>query len=1064
MPGVPARGSLRKELTHSKRKVRPLTVALICTAHGPSSGSTPCLKAFSTSMISSSGGNLFMPVFVLPFVAGALAPVFYLREAEHGMGEIFAAYPLPLRAWLNLRAGGFAFLLIATCAVQQAAILGLLAGKQPALLAELAGQSAKLMVLVHAPACVFWACVLARVSCASGKSSMVYLAAAFGWLAYVALATLTGTPLIAGSFVASETLRTAMVLVDPYAITALINPAPVDGLPQSRDIAFVLGRAGWLALCIMLVRGIGAMPMLVPPTKRAAQEYRARQNANRPFWTGRLALMLGWVASDKFLLLATAGWALLVFPEVFGGMDHAEQFAILAPDSRDALNRVMWDLVPPIGAILLLYIADRVSRMDAATGMAELTATTAHPSWRFLCAQLAALWLMALAFVACTLVVVVVAQVAAGSVIQPREYLAQGAQSLPELLLAASAFVSLHAVIRSRMGANLTGFALIILGHSNLLPSLGWIHPLWKPLSVPLTAPDHILGIDGNWATLLPFGMFWTAICCAIAILAILLHHRGLPFRQIGWRRAATHPVMIPVALLLAAGLWRGHGVDSMLKNDAALVSAHERAQRRADYERRYGVWLNRPQPEVAEMSSSIDFGSDGRTVDLRMAMQLVNRTEAPIERILVGRNLVDVAGHLAVAGGAPEARDLALGQTVFRLSAPMRPGERRTLRFSARLARSVLFGKDGLLILRPEYASLPLFQIAPVVGFRRAFTLRDPGRRAEFGLRPLAITPPSAIGPQRSGLSAHRAHLETRVSVPRGHQAIAPGELVRSWQMGDRSYFQFRTDRAIRNLPMVFALPWSAQRWPVGTLQADIYAPERISADDANLLGMRDTLAWLDREIAPYPGKTLRLVAAPEFGSGGFAVPQAMMISHRRGFRARPAPGAAFNQAYRRAVHETAHQWFGHLLGYGIAEERAFLVESLAKYAELVMVERRYGKQAAQALVAWEADRYSRARLTPEQSSVSLIDAEDTEDMYSRATLAFSCLRSRAGDPAIIGALRDIAASGEATGRPARSLDFVLALKRASGRANERAVDALLTRRITIDEALAEASCSEGN
>src|SRR3546814_15085676 len=122
----------------------------------------------------------------------------------------------------------------------------------------------------------------------------------------------------------------------------------------------------------------------------------------------------------------------------------------------------------------------------------------------------------------------------------------------------------------------------------------------------------------------------------------------------------------------------------------------------------------------------------------------------------------------------------------------------------------------------------------------------------------------------------------------------------------------------------------------------AESHAPGLIAADDPNLLGMRDTLIWLDREVAPYPGKTLRLIAAPGIGSTGFAVPQAMLISHRGGFRADPAPDAGFDQAYRRAVHEPAHQWFGHLIGHGIPEERAFLVESLAKYAELVLVERR--------------------------------------------------------------------------------------------------------------------------
>lgn len=1006
--------------------------------------------------------NLFIPVFVLPFVAGALAPVFYLREVNHGLGEVFAAYPVSLRAWLGLRVGAFTALLLTICAAQQAAIFGQLATAQPALLPMLAGQSAKLMVLVHAPACMIWACVLARVSCASGKAGLVYLTAAFGWLAYVALATLTGTPLIAGSFVASELLRAIMVVTDPYAVTALVNPSPINGLPFPNGFAIALGRAGWLGLCVLLLLRIRAIPALSAPGERAKKRTRARRGETRPGMSGRLAMLLGWTISDKFLLLAFAGWTLLVFPEVFSGMDYAEQFAVLIPDSRDALNRVMWDLVPPAGALLLLYIADRVARIDAATGMAELSASTAYPSWRLLCAQLACVWSMALAFVVFTLLIVASAQLAAGSAVQKGEHLMQGAQSLPALLLAGGAFVSLHALVRSRMAANLACFALVIFGRSNLAPNLGLIHPLWKPFNLHLTVPDHILGIEGNWAPLLHYGLVWAALIGGALVLATLYHHRGLPYRQVGWLRGGTRPAMLLVIALLSMAALQGQAIDAMLRSDFALVTADDRVQRRVNYEFRYGNWAGRPQPDIAEVTSQVDFGMDGRSADIRMTIQLVNRTDSAIDRILVGHNLADVTGKLELVGGEAESVDSALGQTVFRISTPMQPGGVRTLQFSARVARSPLSGKNGLLILRSKFASLPLFQVAPVVGFQREVTLRDPARRAEFGLPKLVIAPPSALGPQPARLAAHRARFTTQVSAPRGHHALAPGELVRRWDTGERSHFLFRTEGAIRNLPAVFALPWAPQRWPVGGLQAEIYAPAPVAEDDANLLAMRDTLAWLHSEVAPYPGKTLRLIAAPEFGSGGFAIPHAVMMSHRRGFRAQPAPDAAFNQAYRRAVHETAHQWFGHVVGYGIPEERAFLIESLAKYAELVMVERRFGSEAAQALVAWEADRYSRARLLPENSASPLIDAEDTEDMYSRATLAFSCLRTQVGDAAIIAALESIVEAAERTGQPARSLDFVRMLKQTGGKANGPVVDALLTRRLTIEQALAQSSCSK--
>jgi Phosphoribosyl transferase domain len=68
---------------------------------------------------------------------------------------------------------------------------GILAADSLGEMTIVALQSAKLMGLVHLSACLIWASVLARVRFKTGKASMVYLATAFGWLAYVGLATLT---------------------------------------------------------------------------------------------------------------------------------------------------------------------------------------------------------------------------------------------------------------------------------------------------------------------------------------------------------------------------------------------------------------------------------------------------------------------------------------------------------------------------------------------------------------------------------------------------------------------------------------------------------------------------------------------------------------------------------------------------------------------------------------------------------------------------------------------------------------------------------------------------------
>ncbi|MBV7266080.1 hypothetical protein [Erythrobacter ani] len=78
--------------------------------------------------------------------------------------------------------------------------------------------------------------------------------------------------------------------------------------------------------------------------------------------------------------------------------------------------------------------------------------------------------------------------------------------------------------------------------------------------------------------------------------------------------------------------------------------------------------------------------------------------------------------------------------------------------------------------------------------------------------------------------------------------------------------------------------------------------------------------------------------------GCTGFAFPQIIQVSARLAFRAEPDEGAGFSRAYRRSAHETAHHWFGHLLGHDILDERAFLVGSLAKYVGFRVMERGFG------------------------------------------------------------------------------------------------------------------------
>jgi hypothetical protein len=1013
--------------------------------------------------------NLFIPAFMLPFLAGALGPLFYLRETDHEMAELFGAYPVTPRQWLGMRLGNFTILLVGACLIAQLGFVAVLAGDHPGQLLAMLGHSALWLVVLHLPACLIWASGLAWLACRTAGSGFLYAAAGLGWMGYLAIGSLVGLPLIAGSDVVFPALWQAMLVLDPYGATAMISAQPESGLLQWREVNVAAGRVFWLAICLAVLSRIQGLPShaarLVNSRARAAKKV-ADEPAPRLRWSDRIgqshfAIHVRYFVRDRIFVVLVGGWIALLLPEAYGGTDYAEELSRLVPDSRDALNRVAWDVVPMAGALLLLYAADRVCRMYPATRMNELYAATPHRPTRLMAVQVATLWAIALFFMVLAGLSIAAAQLLAGSAIQPAEYLRQLGLLLPVWLLLALLLAATHGFIRLRFVANLACLLLVVLGFTSLAPGLGLEHPLWRPLLTPLSEPDHYWGFAGSLTGHWRYLLFWLPASLAVVLLETAWHHRTVAFSPVPWRRAGRNPAALLAIPLVGLAAWQASGIDRTLRQEGLLVTTEDRARQRADYERRYAGWAGRPHPDVDRIIAKVDFHAAGNRVELRARLRLVNRTAGPITELLIGRNRLDRAGRLVLPGASILHRDDALGQTVYRLDRPLAPGGTIALDFATELVQSGIEPAAFPYILRRSFSSLPAHAILPVIGFKRELTLRDPAIRRQQGLPELRLTPPSRLpAPAAGSLSRGLVELETLISTDADLHAIAQGDLVRHWRAGGRSHFLYRTARPVRNHPVFYAVPWQPQVWAAGAVRIESYSPQPLGGNDLNVLAMRDTLAWLGRDIAPYPGNALRLVAVPDIGPSGYAYPEIIEISHRLGFRAHQEPGAGFSQVYRRAAHETAHQWFGHLLGHGIPDENAFLVESLAKYAELVLIERRYGREAMQALVQFERDRYRQAQVDQERPVSPLVDAEASEDIYSRATLVFACLRATLGDRPIIDALQGMAKQSTETLTPARSIDFVQALKASARPDLRRPVEALFLARTPLDVQLAGMRC----
>jgi hypothetical protein len=393
---------------------------------------------------------------------------------------------------------------------------------------------------------------------------------------------------------------------------------------------------------------------------------------------------------------------------------------------------------------------------------------------------------------------------------------------------------------------------------------------------------------------------------------------------------------------------------------------------------------------------------------------------------------------------------DAAFGQYRFGLEPAMQPDEHRVLRFETAVEHTGYGAPRAHALITPGYSYLRAIPFLPTVGYVEPYELRDNEARRSFGLatRPEPPTLAEAIVASGGDLSAEYdwVTVDTRISTTANEVAIAQGELLENREEDGRSISRYRTTAPIRNIVAFVSGALEKRSRRVGGVELEIYFKRGHERNVEHMLdAMTAAVGYLQENVGPYPYPQLRLIETPLPGMRGYAMPQTVMTGEDAGFKADLDNPGGFDHVFRRAVHEVAHQWFGHGIGNAVPADGAFLVESLAKYVELVVLQRSHGRETVKRLVEYELGRYhgGRARAVDEEEPLALADA--THVVYSKASVVFFQLIQAIGEDPINRTLRELWHDHYYPRPPATSLDFVEVLKHNTDPDHHELIEELL-------------------
>ena len=997
-----------------------------------------------------------LTIFVLTvFCANAVA-----RDAEHGMKEIVYATSVGKLRYLTARfVGAVSAALTVFCFTVVGLYLAPLVGKvDPSKLGDpypLAYLWALLVMalpnILFAGAVIFALAVLTRSVLAS------YVGSVFLYMLYMVIGMMIDSPLMAGSAPQSpQTLAWAAIL-DPFGISAFFQQTWY-WTPLQRDTQ-LLALDGYFLINRLLVLGVAAALLLITyrvfsfrlaagarpaptleaePARPGGGQYRpvavAPESAAGRWAALRVATLREFratAASKPFLALLALWFSVAAISVVDGPVK--EYRTRLYPTTGVMLEAIEIPLVF-LATIMLAYFAAEVMWRERIVRVDEIVDATPAPNGVFYLAKGGALVLLTGLMTVVAIVVAAGYQLSTGyTQLQPKVYLSLFYFTGLPLALFAVVVMLIQTLSPNRY---LGIIVAIIPGLLIMNPGeLGLVHGLVRFGAPPRRAYTEMNGFlaPGDFGL---YMVYWGGLAGVLAFVTLGLWRRGRAQTLLGrvrelprrWGRRGLACAAASLAVFLGTG-----GFIFYNTNVLARYETREDVQNwRADYERAFRHYEHVPQPSIVAVTTTVDLYPSERRFLVAGTYRLENRTAQPLETVLVSHRRELRPEQMELAGARLVRHDELSGMYVFELIQPLAPGAATELRFripspshrieAANIDFSVV--DNGTYLTRQA--------AFPRLGYVTGYELEEAFERRAHGLGP----PRKGMGvmndPSRDERHDSWLTIDATVSTADDQVAIGPGDLVREWRQGGRRFFQYRTAQPATPRFGFASGRYEVRRVDHGGVSVELYHhPEHGDNVEKMLSIATRSLDMFGERFGAYPHRHLRIVELPGYwGFGAFALPGLILWPEDRGFMTDESRGGDVNLITRRLAHEVSHQWWGHQLYPAQVEGGTMLVETLAKYSELLVLEATQGEGSLPPLLRFERETYLLSRVYmpfPEPPLMRVVDLDHV--YYSKGAIVMNAMRDLIGEDTLNRALRRLLREHGAESQPATTQDLLAAL-----------------------------------
>ncbi|MDR6805304.1 fumarate reductase subunit D [Dyadobacter sp. BE34] len=1003
------------------------------------------------------------------FVSTLAGAAVVLRDAQHRMEPLIFTTSIGRMPYFVVRLAGLltAVFLVMCLAAAGAAMVTFIAP---------AGQLGPFhlsyylvpLLLFGLPGVVFCCSIVFATALLTRNVRWVYTAGVLMFIVYFTASILGNSPVMAGSIPAPGGPGWVAVLIDPFGFTAFFGETmnwPVWRRNQELfpiTPLFVANRLLWTAISLaMLALSYNRFKFRIlsendapPARKQVAQKVPAIAYRTIRTRTGGLHYL--WPAFWRTLRLETktlfsnpvittlifALWVFFNAIELFENLSNGP-YGVRSYATSGILAEQLVAVRPAL--LLILFYASELIHREKTTGIEPLIFSTPVSVTAFAIAKSLALVFWILALITVHISVGVAVQWFSGfEYFEWQTYFSLYYYAGLPLVLYAILILFIQTIIPNKyLGILISG---LIIGIFIFGRKLGLESYLTRFATAPRLRYSDFDGFGHSGLSFNWYMCYWTLVALALAGIGTRMwagYARGRIRTGITSARAALVFSSVCALLAIGTGIFIQYRTGFSAHNRTGTTNAEWQAQ----YERKYKPLASLPQPVVTDVHLQTDLFPADHYYTVKGSMRIKNKSGQPITRLCIGTDPEVELISLAPEQASRMSSDETFGQHGYRPDVPLAPGAEMTIRFAIRADRSGLkpFNSEHSVAANGSYIELEKY--LPYLGYRAAYEIEDPEERRQNGL-PVRRDDPS------SDHEYHFIQFQNVISTEAGQQAITVGTLVRSWVRAGRRYFHYQSESPI---PYMFAL--SAARYAVktekykGTTFRIYHHPGHLQNIAAMMLAMKDAVDYGNAHFGPYPRRELTLAEIPHYPGSATAYPGLIFSQERTNFRSDLGDSTGFNFTYATAAHETAHQWWAEQVAAPSGPGYALLTESLAKYTEAMVTEKRLGKMYLRPYHVKDSQLYFAYRNATAEREIPLWQTTDQPFVYyQKGGLALFRLKEVLGETHFNRALLELV---KLHGYPLRKPDpasLVDALKCGTNTSQARLVDELFKKVIVFD------------